>query len=138
MIVYLRDKNKNDLSINSDGSLTTNQSITQTNVLTNATITSSSSTTYTLTNKYDNLTLLIAVTGSITGTNPTLQFKVSMLEPQSDTTITSFSSDTLSSTTTSSYVTIINNVFSNKVKIEWNVSGTVPSFAGVYVTLLVM
>lgn len=84
--------------------------------------------------------LIYNVTGTVSGTLPTLAFTVSATDPQnSSTTIAgdcSVSSASIS-TSGSKGVVLCQQLRSSSVKISWTVGGTLPSFGAVNATLAI-
>lgn len=106
-------------------------------VSSNATITSSGSQTITK-NFYgvQQINLIINVTGSITGTTPTITYTIQELDPGNGTTVMGNSASTLTISASGVYTAVLNGTTSSSVKVSWAVTGTTPSFTGVYATVI--
>jgi hypothetical protein len=82
------------------------------------------------------VTLIWNITGPVTGTAPALTFRIEEIDPSDESTVVgqNTSSDTIR-TVGSGYITLPTNV-SQTTLISWTLTGTSPSFAGAYVTIL--
>lgn len=80
--------------------------------------------------------LFVTVAGIVTGVAPTLFFTLAEVDPNDNTTV--IGSSTTSSTITASNFRQTNSIpytFSGVFKVSWTVGGTMPSFAGVTVSV---
>lgn len=106
-------------------------------VLSNTTIIANGSQTITK-NNYgtQEINLIVNVTGSVTGTTPTLQFTITELDPGNNTTTFGNSSTTTVINAGGVFTATLNSTTSSSVKVSWTVGGTSPSFGGVYATVV--
>lgn len=118
------------------------QSITETSnnvvVLSNATITNPGSDVYTsqLFGTQE-IAIIVNVTAAPTGTGtPTLTFTVQEVDPGNGTTTYGNSASTTGITAAGVFTAVLNVTTSSAVKVSWTITGTTPSFTGVYVTLV--
>lgn len=106
-------------------------------VLSNQTLTSSGSQPLTL-NCDDNhdVWVIVRINNAPTGTTPTLQFTMSDLDQGSSNIARSTSSGTFTSATTDQ--TFLHFTTTGKLQLNWTITGTSPSFTGVYVTAIAL
>jgi hypothetical protein len=106
-------------------------------VQTNATITSSGSTIIS-TNDFgvQQISLVINITNSPTGTTPTITYTIQEIDPGNNT--TTFGNSATSSALNSISINTITLTAStsNTIKVSWTVTGSSASFTGVYTTLV--
>lgn len=105
-------------------------------VLTNATVTTSGSSTVLMDFGHKETSLLINLSVAPTGTSPTITFTLEEIDPGNDTTVlgTSITGATLSTATTQ--ILTLPVTYGGNVLITWTVTGTTPSFTGVYATIV--
>jgi hypothetical protein len=106
-------------------------------VLTNSNVIASGSAVYTgLGHKEVNL--VINVTGSVTGTTPTLTFSISEVDPQNTSTVIGATVTGAAITATGTQTLKLPDTTTGAVKVIWTIGGTAtPTFNGTYVTLSV-
>lgn len=81
------------------------------------------------------ISLIVNVKASPTGTNPTITFTIQEVDPGDSTTTFGTPGSTSVITGTGVYTAILNTTTSGTVKVSWTVTGTTPSFTQVYSTL---
>jgi len=105
-------------------------------IFSNATVTSSGSSV--VFNNYSSqiISLIVNITGAVTGTTPTITFTISEVDPGNLTTLigSTKTGATLNSATTQ--VITMPVTVTGSIKVSWTVTGSSPSFGGVYVTLV--
>jgi hypothetical protein len=105
------------------------------NVLTNQTLTTSGTSAAIVTN-FDvskEITVAITINGPVTGTTPTLSFSLWNLDQAGNIFSPTTSATFTTATTPTTFLFIIK---SNRLQLNWTLTGTTPSFGGVYVTLI--
>lgn len=113
-------------------------------ILTDATLTSSGSSGYYKVPGARQVDLLIAATGTASGTSPTLQFDVAVslvntYDPELPTFIADITKYNGSSITTAPNVDgiiIVNQLIGDFIRVDWTLGGTSPSFSGVFARLV--
>jgi hypothetical protein len=103
----------------------------------NSTVTTSGSTTVT-NNDFgaQQISLIINITASPTGTTPTLTYTIQELDPGNGTTVMGNSVSSSALSTTGVTIITLTSTTSNNIKVSWTIAGTTPSFTGVYSTLV--
>ncbi len=101
----------------------------------NATVTTNGSVAYTGYGAKE-VTLIINVTGSVTGTSPTLTFTIQEVDPGDGATSVGTSKVGAAITSTGTQVLTLPLTVSSSLKVSWAVGGSSPSFGGVYATLV--
>lgn len=106
-------------------------------VQSNATVTTSGSSIIT-TNDFgaQQINLIVNVSGSVTGTTPTLTYTIQEVDPGNQTTTMGNSSSTTAISAAGVFTASLNTTTSNVVKVSWTITGTTPSFGGVYSTVV--
>jgi len=110
----------------------------QQTVHSNATLTSSGSLTFSGLGSRE-ITLIINVKNAPTGTTPSLAYTLTDVDPGDQTTAISGQTVTCSAITgitATPTVLVLRATVSSTVRVSWTVTGTSPSFTGVYATLL--
>ena len=105
-------------------------------VQSNATLTTSGSTI--ITGNYfgcQEIALIVNVTVAPTGTTPSITFTVQDVDPGNGTTVYGNSASTSAITGTGVFTAVLNVTTSSAIKVSWTVSGTTPSFTGLYATI---
>lgn len=114
-------------------------------VLANSTITASgSSSVFAVPPGITQIQVLIDVTGTPTGTSPTLQFSLNQVfcdttnpvTPNQLDTVKSYAGASITAAGTDAILTGNGNVESDYCTVSWAVTGTTPSFTGVYAKLI--
>jgi hypothetical protein len=102
----------------------------------NSTITSSGSVLYSGVSSQQ-VTLLINVTGTVTGTSPTLQFTIAEVDPQNGTTVVGNSASSTVINAAGSQSVLLPTVTSDSILVSWTIGGSAsPTFNGVDVSLI--
>lgn len=106
-------------------------------VLSNATITNPGSDIYSAQFfGMQEVSIVVNVVNAPTGTGtPTLTFTIQEVDPGNGTTTYGNSASTTGITAAGVFTATLNITTSSAVKVSWTISGTTPSFSGVYVTL---
>lgn len=119
------------------GNLGVSQASNNVVVLSNATITNPGSDIYaTQFFGVQELALVVNVTAAPTGTGtPTLTFTIQEVDPGDGVTTYGNSASTVGITGVGVFTAVLNITTSSAVKVSWTISGTTPSFTGVYATL---
>ena len=81
------------------------------------------------------VTLVINVTDSPTGTTPTLQYTLQEVDPGDDTTLFGSSASSTVISAIGIETVTLSGIKGGSVKVSWVLTGTTPSFTGVYTTL---
>ena len=104
-------------------------------VLSDATVTSSGST---IINAFGEgtIALFINITDAPTGTSPSIQFTVAEVDPGDETTVISPANSRSGSAITAAGQQRISILATGPIKVSWEVTGTTPSFTGVYATII--
>lgn len=106
-------------------------------VQSNATVTTSGSTTITK-GFYgvQQINLIVNVKNAPTGTTPTITYTIQEIDPGDGATTMGNSSSTQSITAAGVYTASLTTSSSGAIKVSWTVTGTSPSFTGVYATVV--
>jgi hypothetical protein len=104
-------------------------------VLANQTVTTSGSAVFTGYGAAE-LVLVINVTGTVSGTTPTLTFTVQEVDPGNQTTLIGPTFSGAAITAVGTQTITIPTMVASCVQVSWAVGGTTPSFGGVYATLV--
>lgn len=81
------------------------------------------------------IALVVNVTIAPTGTTPILTYTIQEVDPGNGTTVYGSTASTSSITGTGVFTAILNVTTSSMVKVSWVITGTTPSFTGVYATI---
>lgn len=115
--------------------LSTYDSTRTASVLTNQTLIANGSSSVTLdVGPNHDVGVIIRINGSVTGSSPTLQFTLNDLDQQLGNILSGTSSQVYTSATINTYV--LHFTRTGRMQLNWTVTGTTPSFGGVYVTLV--
>jgi len=82
------------------------------------------------------ITLVVNVLASPTGTTPTLQYTIQEVDPGNGATVLGPTVSTVSITAIGVYIATIRATLGGSLKVSWAVGGTTPSFTQVYATLV--
>jgi hypothetical protein len=82
------------------------------------------------------ISLVINITASPTGTTPTITFTIQEVDPGNGTTVFGNSATSTALNSISINTITLTSSTSNSIKVSWTVTGTTPSFTGVYATLV--
>lgn len=105
-------------------------------VFTNGTITASGSNIYT--SQYfgtQQVNVVVNVTAAPTGTTPVITFTIQEVDPGNGTTTFGSTASTSAISGTGVFTAVLTNTHSSAFKLSWTVTGTTPSFTGMYVTV---
>lgn len=117
------------------GTVTSNPPTRFQTVLSNVTLTTSGSSAVTLDpDVYRDVVVVTRINGPVTGTTPTLVFTVNDLDQPTNNILSGTSSSTFTSATTDQ--AFLHFTRTGKLQLNWTITGTTPSFGGVYVTLI--
>ena len=139
--VYLGGKNPSgDVApfiTDADGSPIASIGANQYTVQSNATVTASGSTIIS-TNDFgtQQINLIVNIVNAPTGTTPTITYTIQEIDPGNQTTTMGNSATTKSITAAGVYTAELTYTSSNVIKVSWTVTGTTPSFTGVYATVV--
>lgn len=125
------------LLTNGQGSLLSSFSSNNVSVINNGTLTVAGSDIFTA-NYFgcQQINLIVNVVNAPTGTGtPTLTFTIQEVDPGNGTTTFGNSASTVGITAAGVYTAVLTNTHSSAMKVSWTVTGTTPSFTGVYVTI---
>jgi len=100
----------------------------------NATITASGSAVFRADPSQD-VTLFWRIAGPVTGTAPTIAFTLTEVDPSDETTQAGNARSTQAITAASSGFIALRGISSPVIKVSWAVTGTTPSFAGVFLVM---
>jgi hypothetical protein len=81
------------------------------------------------------INLIVNVTAAPTGTTPTITFTIQEVDPGNNTTVFGNSASTTAINGTGVFTAVLTTTHSSAVRVSWTVTGTTPSFTGMYVTI---
>jgi len=105
-------------------------------VLSNQTITASGSSMVAMDFGHKEISLIINVTGPIMGTSPTLTFTLQEIDPGNESTPINDSKSGSQIISVETQVLTLPVTYGGSVLVSWTVSGTTPSFGGVFASLV--
>lgn len=117
-------------------------SYASTEVQSNATLTASGSYTSNPINVAgsSHIEVFVVVTGTVSGTSPSLVVSAIPLEAGSNTGMATYSSTAITATNGAQVILLdtaaTNNIIGDSLKISWTITGTSPSFGGVYIRVI--
>jgi hypothetical protein len=80
--------------------------------------------------------LIVNISGSVTGTTPVITYTIQEVDPGNNTTTMGNSASTVAISAAGVYTASLTTTTSGIVKVSWVVTGTTPSFGGVYSTVV--
>jgi len=137
LVVAISPNNTIPVSLPSDGGSGINVLDNHVYVHSNATVTTSGSRIINTTFfGSQQVNLVINIKNAPTGTNPTIVYTIQEIDPGDNATTFGNSSTSQSITAAGVYTASLSTTTSSSVELSWTVTGTTPSFTGVYSTVI--
>jgi hypothetical protein len=105
-------------------------------ILSNQTITATGSSMVAIDFGHKEISLIVNVTGPVTGTTPSITFTLQEIDPGNETTPINVSKTGAALTGVNTQIVTLPVTYGGSVLVTWTVTGTTPSFGGVYASLV--